>query len=230
MSQTSPQPFRFLDLPTEIREKIYIYLVSSPHPINLSPTTYTSTPFLHGLPRTFPLSTERSLYLTFPSSLLLSCVQIHQELLPIYFTHNTFTLIIRKHNDTYSTFLCPTSSFRQNLLSIRTLRLVVLRFGSKNYFAGTVVPILEECILNGNLRNLEVWVKDTSHFSSPLGGYPGAGGLVAGRRVSAEFDNWGLLKRLCRDPWLENVSLEAGWVDEYEGELERGRMTSVSFA
>lgn len=84
-----------------------------------------------------------------------------------------------------------------------------------------MVPVLEQCILNGKLRNLEVWVRGSTCFG-PFGdadrGYQSGRGGMRGN-ASAEYDNWGLLRRLCRDPWLEKVELRAGWLDEKDGEV-----------
>ena len=66
--------------------------------------------------------------------------------------------------------------------------------------------MLEDCVLNGKLRVLEVLVRDS--YVEKLG-----------IRVTEENKNWRLLKRLCRDPYLEKVRLRAGPLDELEMEM-----------
>ena len=67
--------------------------------------------------------------------------------------------------------------------------------------------MLEDCVLNGKLRILEVLVRES--YVGKIGP-PGFG---------EENENWKLLKKLCRDPYLERVRLRAGPLDELELEM-----------
>jgi hypothetical protein len=174
----SQQPFRFLDLPPEIREKIYTLLIHSPSPyISLSPTS--------------EFSPQHS---TFPHSFLLVSSQIYHELRPLYFSSNAFSLNVHRRNDNWSYFLSP--SFLDNRRQIRHLRIVALRWGTKNFFTEVLGPVVEDCILNGRLRALEVvvregWIKDLGMFKS------------------GEGENWTWLRRVLGDVYLESGVLRA---------------------
>jgi hypothetical protein len=175
----STQPFRFLDLPPEIREKIYIQISTSP------------TPYI--------LLNASNAHTCFPLDLLLVNAQIYHELRPIYLTSNNFSLTLLRHNENWSYFLSP--SWQDNRRQIRTLRLNIIRWGTKDFFAQSLIPILEDCVLNGKLRDLEVrmgekWMKTMN-----------AGDTNA---------TWRALRNLLKDPYLERGMLMAGraWPDE----------------
>lgn len=192
------KPFRFLDLPPEIRQKIYTLLVQDPddYPISLSPITASDLgPF-------FP---------SFPHSALLVNTQIYHELRPLYFSTNTFSLVILRHNSLWSHVL--SSSFLDARRSIRSLKLNLLRWGSKNFFIDSLVPMLEDMILNGKLRRLEVLVKDYGHYKRNS-----EFAIVEGEREKngEEYANWGELRRICSDPYLESVRLR---VEERDGKV-----------
>jgi hypothetical protein len=121
------QPFEFLNLPPEIREKIYILVSTSPERyINLDlPTAHSS----------------------FPLNFLLVNNQIYQELRPIYFTSNSFCITLNRRNENWDYFLSV--AWLDNRRQIRDLRLNVVRWGTKFFFGKTFVTVLEDCILNG---------------------------------------------------------------------------------
>ncbi|KAL2063499.1 hypothetical protein VTL71DRAFT_5304 [Oculimacula yallundae] len=184
-------PFRILDLPPEIRSKIYILVCTSPITISLS-----------SVPSPF---NEEPIHPSFPHSLLLTCTQLYHELRSLYFLANDFSLTIRRHNTPWSYFLSP--QFLDNRRQIHTLRIIVLRWGSKDFFCRELVPVLEDCVMNGRLRSLEVVVKEV---------------FLKGRGRGDGFENWKMLERLLRDPYLERVRLLAGRLEDEddEGALE----------
>ena len=78
---------------------------------------------------------------------------------------------------------------------------------------------MEDCILNGRLRELEVLVKD--HW------FEGLEKLNDVEDVSEEFENWRVLKRVCRDPYLQRVVLRGMPLNEIpETEPESSRYES----
>ncbi|OWP04728.1 hypothetical protein B2J93_4010 [Marssonina coronariae] len=182
LSTVVTKPFRILDLPPEIRTKIYILLCTSPNPhISLSTP---SSPF------------SEQVHPSFPHNLLLTNTQLYHELRPLYFTTNGFSLTIHRRNDEWSYFLSP--SFLDNRRQIHSLRIVVTRWGSKDFFCKSLVPVLEDCVLHGKLRSLEVVVRES--FLKGLGIVGTGGG----------FENWKSLKALLGDPYLESARLLAG--------------------
>ena len=176
------KPFRFLDLPPEIREKIYILISTSP------------TPYI--------LLNASTAHTTFPLNLLLTNAQIYHESRPLYFSTNAFSISLNRHIEDWDYFLLP--SFCDNRRQIRVLRLNILRWGTKDFFAKKLLPVLEDCILNGRLRDLEVRMRYT-WVLRPLGGNES---ILRG------------LKSLLRDPYLERGVLMAGevWSDGVYGE------------
>jgi len=164
------KPFRFLDLPPEIREKIYQYYYTS------DSETFTDNSNFVSL---FTATQE------FPTSLLLTCYQLYAESRHYYFSVNAFSIIIQrgKFNDQYNWFLEP--PFRDNRLLIHSLRLTIDRWGTASWLLSTFLPCLEEMILKGKLRTLEVRLPH--HFN--------------------ELNNETILglKRVCEDPYLEKV-------------------------
>lgn len=65
------------------------------------------------------------------------------------------------------------------------------------------MPVIEDCILNGSLRHLEVWVRKVD-IETLRSGVKGDG---------EEFVRWRALKRLCFDPYLKSVVFK----HEHEG-------------
>ncbi|KAH7391422.1 hypothetical protein BKA64DRAFT_677541 [Cadophora sp. MPI-SDFR-AT-0126] len=191
------KPFRILDLPPEIRTKIYILLCTSP-------TSYVSLSSISS-----PFS--EPIHPSYPHNLLLANTQLYHELRPIYFTCNTFSLTIRRRNDDWSYFL--SLQFLDNRRQIYALRIIVLRWGRKDFFCKSLIPVLEDCVLNGRLRDVEVVVKEG--FLKTLG-------------KGEWFENWKKLSSLLKDPYLERFKLLAGTFEEDHGEgiLERTKDVS----
>lgn len=190
------KPFPFLELPPEIREKIYILICHQSALISLHRPTSTPGASIDASPHT-----------SFPHALLQTCTLIYNELRPVYFTHNTFTLSIRRRNDDWSYFLSP--SFQDNRRQIRSLKIIIYRFGGHDFFTKDFVPILEDSILNGRLRDLEVIVKE--RFLR--GAKPCEGALKGGFRDFAGLEtlrDWVALKRVILDPYLERRMLRSG--------------------
>ncbi|KAG0651497.1 hypothetical protein D0Z07_2013 [Hyphodiscus hymeniophilus] len=204
----SKQPFRFLDLPPEIREKIYIQ-------ISTSPTAYIhlNAPNAHG---SFP-STSSS-----PMSQMLAVLmllpEIYHELRPIYFTVNPISVTLLRHNESWSYFLSP--SWEDNRREIRNLRLNIVRWGTKDFFTNRLLPILEDCILNGKLRDLEV--RTRSGWMKSMDAGPGHSGLIGNT-------NWRPLGALLRDPYLESGVLMAGPASRVEvsGQTHDGSLSDL---
>jgi hypothetical protein len=196
--------FRFLDLPPEIRTKIYTLLVHSTEAISFSPTHIAFAAYPPPTLSPFP---------KFPHALLLTCTQIYHEIRPLFFTTNTFIITIRsgKQNNPWSFFLSP--SFLDNRRQIRSLRLIILRWGTKKFFRDTLVPILEDCILNGRLRELEVAVRRNIGME-----YYGNRDTVGFDAWSEERGSWGILRALLRDPYLERVVLRIGVTEKVSWE------------
>ena len=78
--------------------------------------------------------------------------------------------------------------------------------------------MLEDCILNGKLRVLEVVIRD-SFFD----------GLVNGNGVGEGSQGWRMLKGVCRDPYLERVSLMAMRTKSMTYEEIREGTVEISF-
>jgi len=110
------------------------------------------------------------------------------------------------------------------------MQVTLLRFGTKNFFRDVLVKVLEDCILNGKLKGLEVRVREK--WWDNVREERGEGG---------EDRNWRALKGVLEDPYLEVgktrlvvASLEDGKEgigglkldDEVDGE-ECGFATSV---
>jgi hypothetical protein len=178
------QAFRFLDLAPELREKIYTLLCS------------TTTPYIQ-------LNAPHA-HASFPLNLHLTNAQIYHELRPLYFTSNAFSITLLRRNEVWDYFLSP--AWQDNRRQIHSLRLNIVRWGTKEFFAQRLLPVLEDCILNGRLRDLEVrmregWVRESDKLENVSVG---------------ENSNWGALLRLLEDPYLERKLLMAGpaWPDE----------------
>jgi hypothetical protein len=184
-------PFPFLDLPPEIREKIYLHTIVSPNPI---PLTADSLPLVHLEPSNPSLTTR--LHPLFPHALLLTCHQIYHEVRPLYFTYNTFSLLMVRDATPLLYFLSP--SFRDNRRRIKALKLVISRWGKHDFFLTEFVPVLEDMILNGSLRDLEVWARRLHLLN--IGKDDGMF-VREGRAVER-------LVGILRDPYLERVVLK----------------------
>jgi hypothetical protein len=185
-------PFPFLDLPPEIREKIYIHTLTSPSPI---PLAADSMPLLSPDPST-PNSVPPQLHELFPHALLLTCHQIYHEVRPLYFTHNAFSLLLVRDPSPLAYFHSP--DFRDDRRRIRTFKLVISRWGRRDFFQKEFAPLLEDMILNGSLRDLEVWVR---RFHLLPAGRDNRMGVKEGEAVER-------LMGILRDPYLERVVLK----------------------
>ncbi len=181
--QEPSKPFRFLDLVPELRHKIYTIITTSCKAyIDVSSFT------------------DKCAHTHFPHALLLTCSQIYHEVRPLYFATNTFSLTIYRRNESSLQLLSP--SFLDNRRQIRSLRIIIMRWGAKDFFCRSLVPALEDCILNGRLRELEVFIRDGSLSSASV-----VQGLHDGGKAN---ENWRMLGKVLRDPYLEKVSLKAG--------------------
>lgn len=175
------QPFRFLDLPPEIRQKIYTLIC-------------TSAPFT-------PLH-EAGAHHCFPSDLLLVNSQIYHEVRPVYFSINAFCVTVRRQNDDWAYFLAP--AFQDYRRQVRSLVVTLLRWGTKGFFQETLIPLLEDCILNGNLRSLEFRVSAVWFNSQKSRGRDGRGDyLMSGGTLDA-------IRKILADPYLESGTLRVG--------------------
>src|SRR5690242_20334789 len=76
-STTTTKPFPFLDLPPELREKIYLLFLTSTEPLSLF------------------FSSKIPAY--FPHDLLLTCSQIYHEVRPLFFAYNKFTIRLTRN-------------------------------------------------------------------------------------------------------------------------------------
>jgi hypothetical protein len=65
-----------------------------------------------------------------------------------------------------------------------------------------LIPALEDCILNGRLRELEVVIRDQSVNHAFLGSL--------NDDSSREHQSWRMLRKLLMDPYLEKVTLKGG--------------------
>jgi hypothetical protein len=186
-------PFPLLDLPPEIREKIYLHTLVALAPI---PLTTDSMPLLYPSPSS-PNSFSCQFHELFPHALLQTCHQIYHEVRPLYFTHNAFSLLLVRDPSPLAYFLAP--GFRDNRRRIKSFKLVISRWGRHNFFLKEFAPLLEDMILNGALRDLEVWVRRFHLFS---GGRDDRMSVKDGEAVER-------LMGILRDPYLERVVLKA---------------------
>lgn len=176
----SLQPFQFLDLPPEIRQKIYILICTSPLP--------------H-----IPLDKVNA-HAHFPYNLLLTNSQIYHEVRPIYFSINAFQVDVQRDNSYWAYFICP--AFQDNRRQVRSLVVTLFRWGSKNFFQDTLIPLLEDLILNGRLRLLEFQVS-MRWFDSQTMGTPALGEYIM------EGGPLDTMRRILSDPYLESGILRA---------------------
>lgn len=93
-------------------------------------------------------------------------------------------------------FLSP--DFRDNRLCIKTFKLVISRWGRRDFFLKEFAPLLEDMVLNGSLRDLEVWVR---RFHLLPVGRVNRMGVKEGEAVER-------LMGILRDPYLERVVLK----------------------
>jgi hypothetical protein len=184
----STQSFRFLDLAPEIRQKIYVLVCTSPL-------------------RYVPLD-KAGAHTSFPLNLLLVSFQIYHEVRPVYFYTNSFSLKVRRLNDDWEYFFSP--GFQDNRRQIRSLVVTMVRFGTKNFFWDTLIPMLEDCILNGGLRTLEFRVVE--HWFNR-----------ARRRRTAVLNKGGSLEptlgaihNILADPYLEKRTLRTGSMSDLQ--------------
>jgi hypothetical protein len=183
--------FPLLDLPPELRTKILLFATLSPYPSHL----IRLTPPPEGL-ENYECNPPQYFHPP-PLSLLLTSVQIYNEVHPLYYTSHTFLLPITRDPSSLDFLLAP--SFSHNLLTIRSLFIWVHRWGYKNFFASVLIPKFESCILKGNLRRLEVVVKERDARGWIKEAETG--------RETMENSVWSSLKRLCQDVDLEAVKL-----------------------
>jgi hypothetical protein len=179
----SLQPFRFLDLPPEIRQKIYTLICTSPLPY-------------------IPLD-DADARSCFPSDLLLANTQIYHEIRPVYFFVNAFCVTVRRQNPAWEYFLNP--AFQDNRRQIRSLAITLVRWGSRDFFQETLIPLLEDCILNGRLRFLEFRV--SMKWFNSQGRRVGVGDYVVEGGTSLD-----IIRKILADPYLERGMLKA-WVN-----------------
>jgi hypothetical protein len=192
--------FPFLDLPPEIRENVYIHLSTDPR--NHVPLSYLA------LGTQEEASEGELLHPHFQLDLLLVCHQIYQEVRPLYFHINAFALTLTRHNVQLDYFFAP--SFMDNRRQIRSLLLTIGRWGRQTYFLDTVVPVLEDMILNGSLRVLEVRAKESHLFKAAMG-------------YSINRNAVAALLRICEDPYLERVKLVTYLSDASESGVDHLR-------
>jgi hypothetical protein len=198
---TKETPFPFLDLPPEIREKIYVLLCTYPFPSPIPLSRYR------------PIDTDRGNifggpndHQQFPHSLILTCQQLYHEVRPIYWHINSFYLRLSRNTEMLDYFLTP--AFQDNRREVRSMRLAIRRWGKGDFFVRVLAPVLEDMILNGRLREIEVWLeKDCLQRLGDMGSRHGADDNITGRRRTAAkpFQAVYRLKHVLQDPYLEKV-------------------------
>lgn len=193
LSAPKPIPKRclLLELPPEIRERIFVFVVRSEHP-------YIPLHFSKA-------SSDNQDYVphpTFPANLLLTTSQIYHEVRPLYFAHNAISIYVRRRvsNEDWDYFLSP--SFLDNRRQIQTLVITFFRWGPKAFSSEILGPVLEDCILNGRLRNLEIRVNQRW--------------MQVDERIVRASPNFCMLRRLLKDPYLERGALMAGDLSDWE--------------
>ncbi|CCU76938.1 unnamed protein product [Blumeria hordei] len=168
-------PLDFFDLPAEIRCQIYRHAVKK-----------SDSPIL--------LTAQQGEFhnLSIPSNLFLTCSLIYHEVRPLYYSFNSFIITLDRINDNFQYLLQP--QCREGLRMIRELRVVIRRWGKKDFFIHNFIPLMEDCILNGNLRELEVIFKENWVSKFKRGG-------------GKDGKTWKSLKKLLLDPSLQKVRL-----------------------
>ncbi|KAL3422146.1 hypothetical protein PVAG01_06302 [Phlyctema vagabunda] len=191
-------PFPLLDLPPEIRTKIYLNLITCTEPITLNSATAHSS--------------------VFPFALLLTCLQLYQEIRPLYFSSNTFRFVIHRHNNDWDYFL--DREWEDNRRQIRELSIDVVRWGKSTFWRDTVKPILQDMVLNGCLRRVEIILAANSLLDSGINGYGKRSQPLQVRKsyITATHRGWlrkmppfTMVEGLLQDPYLEHVKLYAKW-------------------
>ncbi|CAG8972976.1 hypothetical protein HYALB_00008336 [Hymenoscyphus albidus] len=183
---TETNPFRFLDLSPEIREKIYLLICHNPHDA-ISLDRNSSKTYL--LDKSGPTMLPDF----YPHDLLLVNTQIYHEIRPLFFNYNTFSL--RLVGRELAGFYDP--EFFLNRLQIRSMKVVIHRW----YHVRQLFPLLEDMILKGKLRELEVWVREGA--VRMLSAVAKVGDDGKGR----EMWDFECLMRILRDPDLRKSSL-----------------------
>ena len=147
----------------------------------------------------------------------------------MYFSINSFCATVRRQNDDWAYFREP--AFQDYRRQVRSLVIRLLRWGTKDFFKATLIPLLEDCILNGNLRCLEfrvstVWY-DSQRSERGLGMWDN---LVRGGVLDA-------IRNILADPYLERGSLKVGYAHgpplgspDYDGDDGLKDVTACLFA
>lgn len=196
--------FPLLELPPEIRTKIYHYLLWTPNPININSSVA---------------------HPNFPLPILLTCLQLYQEVRPLYFSINVFRLTVHRHNEDWDYFWGQ--DWEDNRRQISEVNIEFVRWGSKDFMHAILLPILEDMILRGSLRRIEV------SFAANFLLHDGGGGGVRRkplrdrqaymnsiRRESLRASRpVQILKGLLEDPYLEYVKMLVRW-DSVSGNME----------
>lgn len=185
-SSMSLKPFRFLDLPPEIRQKTYSLIC-------MSHLQYISL-------------NQADAHSSFPFNLLLTNSQIYHEIRPVYFTVNAFCVTVRRQNLAWEYFIKP--SFQDNRRQIHSLMIHLVRWGPKDFFRETLVPLVEDCILNGRLKCLEFRVSEKWFNSQESRGRTG--------HYFMKGDTLNDIRKLLTDPYLQSAILKAGDMRETE--------------
>lgn len=202
--------FPFFDLPPEIREKIYLMICHNPaeyvplhsglSPQNRSHLGPGDELDLRSIGENGGGPSAESHHAYFPWNLLFVNSQMYHEVRPLYFSHNAFTTSVAHRNQKIDYFLSPT--FRDNRRLIKKLRVTIYRFGQNNYFIDQFLPMLEDMILNGSLRELEVQLRWQHLFHESS--VEKSGVMV---RKFARGQATAELMSIMRDPYLERVRL-----------------------
>ncbi|OTB04445.1 hypothetical protein M426DRAFT_11592 [Hypoxylon sp. CI-4A] len=179
----STKPFRFLDLPPELRSAILTQVLVSESSILLYDTT-----FLHP-----PLDAPSSFLNVF-----LVNTQLYQEASPIFYSQNLFTL--NAHSHRLPAHLTRRGGFlseegRDARRRVRSLSLFISRVGGE--FERVLGPAMSDMVLSGNLRDLRLRLGPPSTVGA---------GRVPDPDVVHRPPFQALL-RLLADPYLETAEL-----------------------
>ncbi|RDW73186.1 hypothetical protein BP6252_07093 [Coleophoma cylindrospora] len=160
----------------------------------------------------FPLA-----HSNFPLPVLLACLQLYQEIRPLYFSTNIFCISVHRHNEDWDYFW--EQAWEDNRRQIREVHIKFVRWGSKDFLPAVLLPVLGDMVLKGSLRRIEVTF--AANFLLHDGGGSGLRrkplkdrqaymnstkreSLRASRPVQ-------VLKELLEDPDLEHVRMLASW-------------------